>query len=77
MVPWFPPVQPAPSKKVNVADIAGETKTRRAVVTKAMLKCIMIVRIWGSCSFYQKKWSELKITRQGDEWEAWRKGLEC
>ena len=81
MLPRLAPVQSTPSKKVNVADVAditGEAKARRAVVTKATLKCIMIVRIWGSCSFYQKKkWSELKVPRQGDEGEAWREGPEC
>jgi hypothetical protein len=35
------PLQPAPSNHWSVADIAGEAETRRAVVIKANLNCIM------------------------------------
>jgi hypothetical protein len=35
------PVQPEPSKNSTMADIAGGTETRRAVVMKENLNCIM------------------------------------
>ena len=36
------PVQPAPAYHLTVADIAGEAETRRAVVMKANLNCIVL-----------------------------------
>ena len=39
------PVQPAPAHHWTVADIAGEAETRRAVVMKANLNCIMTGRL--------------------------------
>jgi hypothetical protein len=40
-VPMTAPVQPEPLKNSTVADIAGEAETRRAVVMKENLNCIM------------------------------------
>jgi hypothetical protein len=40
-VPMTEPVQPEPSKNSTVADIAGEAETRRAMVMKENLNCIM------------------------------------
>ena len=36
------PVQSAPANHWSVADIAGEAETRRAVVMKANLNCIVL-----------------------------------
>lgn len=41
LVAMSEPEQPAPSNHWSVADIAGEAETRRAVVMKANLNCIM------------------------------------
>lgn len=41
LVPMSPPVQLAPLNHWSVADITGEAETRRAVVVKANLNCIM------------------------------------
>ena len=36
------PVQPAPSKNLKVADIAGAAETRRAMARKMALNCIIV-----------------------------------
>ena len=42
LVPMSEPVQSAPENHWSVADIAGEAETRRAVVMKANLNCIVL-----------------------------------
>jgi hypothetical protein len=41
LVPMSEPVQSAPANHWSVADIAGQAETRKAVVMKANLNCIM------------------------------------
>ena len=67
-------MQPAPAKRVTVADIAKEAEARRAVATKTTLNCIVVTRR----SFYkaEKNVSELDIIPQDNKQEA-REGLRC
>ena len=71
------PVQSAPLYHFTVADIAGEAETRRAVVMKANLSCIMTGELGSFWKRDKKNEDELKIIQRDDEEEAWREKSRC